>query len=90
MTFNNYMCKAYPTHTAKETGGRCYNNGYLVQVGYQVDTRFLKVLEVCHDKVTEETYYTKHRFSPANSKYQTGKLCTLFWRGIVSIRRESS
>lgn len=87
MTFNNYMCKAYPTHTAKETGGRCYNNGYLVQVGYQVDTRFLKVLEVCHDKVTEETYYTKHRFSPANSKYQTGKLCTQFWRGIVSIRR---
>ncbi|KAL7035658.1 hypothetical protein ACKWTF_008493 [Chironomus riparius] len=82
MTFNNYMCKAYPSHIAKETGGRCYNNGYLVQVGYQVDTsRFMKVLEVCHDKVTEETYYTKHRFSPANSKFQSGFDRTGWYQG---------
>ncbi|XP_070504991.1 uncharacterized protein [Chironomus tepperi] len=73
LTFNNFICRAYPTPQDIKTGARCYNSALLVKVGYQVDAdRFLTVFEVCHDDRTEETYYSKHRFSPANSRFQSG------------------
>lgn len=75
-TFNSFTCNSYPAHTARKTGGRCYNNGYEVEIGFEVGSasRFLQMMTLCHDDVTEETYYTKYKFTPANAAYQIGKI----------------
>lgn len=71
--FRDFSCSGYPQRFARESGARCYNNGYMVQHGYQVLTRFISVFESCHDKVIEQNYYTHYFFTPANVAFQTGK-----------------
>lgn len=73
--FNSFTCRAYPDHTARKTGARCFNNGFEVEIGFQIDStsRFLQIMTLCHDEVTEETYYVKHKFTPANAGFQTGE-----------------
>lgn len=53
---------------------KCFNNAAHVEIGFELGitsttltTRFLKVLEVCHDEVTEETYFAKYQLTPASS-----------------------
>ncbi|KAG5680887.1 hypothetical protein PVAND_010366 [Polypedilum vanderplanki] len=70
--FNNYYCSAYPAHKARKTGGRCYNNGYEVEIGFEVGTRFLRIMTVCHNEIVEENYYAKYKLTPANVGYQIG------------------
>lgn len=84
--FKNYICKAYPYHTAKKNGARCYNNGVLIDIGYEVQTRWLHVMTVCHDEVTEENYYAKHRFTPANAKFQSGMVSFSFFYCATVVR----
>lgn len=73
-SFNTFTCSVYPIHKARKTGGRCFNNGYEVEIGFEVGSasRFLQVMTLCHDEITEETYYVKHKFTPASAAYQVG------------------
>lgn len=73
--FSSFVCNEYPTYIARRTGARCFNNGIVVEIGFEVGStaRFLEVMNLCHDEVTEETYYVKHKFTPANAAYQIGK-----------------
>ena len=71
-SFNQFVCKNFVESTARKTGGRCYNNGYEVEIGFVVATRFLRTMTVCHDETREETYYAKYSMTPANEGYQTG------------------
>lgn len=70
--FNQFQCKAFPDHTARTTGARCYNNGYVVEIGFIVETRFLRIITLCHDTAREETYYAYFQTTPANNGFQTG------------------
>ncbi|CAO1405394.1 unnamed protein product [Diamesa tonsa] len=71
-SFNQFACKNFVESTARKTGGRCYNNGFEVEIGFVVSTRFLRTMTVCHDETREETYYAKYTMTPANEGYQTG------------------
>jgi len=70
--FIDFTCKAYPAHSVRKTGGRCYNDGYVLEAGFVVDSRFLKVYESCFDEVREEVYYTQYKLAPENDGYQSG------------------
>lgn len=71
--FNEFTCRKYPTHTARRRPtSRCFNNGTLVDIGFEVGKRFLNVLTLCHNPSTEQTYYSKYRLSPANVAAQQG------------------
>ncbi|CRK98271.1 CLUMA_CG011633, isoform A [Clunio marinus] len=70
--FIQFSCKSYPVHVARESGARCYNNGYIVKHGFDVGNRFLNVYDSCHDKVREENYYSYYQLTPANDGYQAG------------------
>jgi hypothetical protein len=66
--FKDFMCKSIPYHTARKTGNNCFNNAAQVEIGFALDSsRFLKVLEVCHDEKSEETYFAKYQLTPASS-----------------------
>jgi hypothetical protein len=75
--FNNFYCSGFVASAAKKTSTRCYNNGYIIEHGFPVGTRFVKTYEACHNDVSEETYYVKHFFTPANAGYQSGKIIAL-------------
>jgi hypothetical protein len=65
-SFKNFTCKSQAFHIARKTGRRCFNNAALLEIGFDLGNRFAKVLEVCHDEVTEETYYAKFQLTPAS------------------------
>ena len=65
-SFKNFTCNSIPHHTTRKTTSRCFNGAIKVDIGFDIGTRFLKVLEVCHDEVTEETYYAKYQLWPAS------------------------
>lgn len=66
-SFKDFTCKSIPYHTARKTGSKCYNNAAQVEIGFDLGTRFLKVLEVCFNEITEETYYAKYQLMPASA-----------------------
>ena len=73
--FNQFVCKAFPYHTGRKTGERCYNNGFIIELGFEVgsSSRFIKTYEVCHDEIREENYYAHHFLTPSSMGYQSGK-----------------
>lgn len=70
--FIDFACKAFPAHTVRKTGGRCYNNGYVLEAGFIVDSRFLNVYNSCFDEVREEVYYSSYKLTPENDGFQSG------------------
>lgn len=70
--FNEFACRKYPYHTVQRQATRCFNNGVLVDIGFQLEDRFVKVMTVCHDMSTEQTYYAKYRLTPASVAAQQG------------------
>lgn len=70
--FSSFYCKGFTASEVRKTSERCYNNGYVVQHGFPVGSKFVNIYEACHNDVREETYYVKHHFTPANAGFQTG------------------
>lgn len=65
-SFKDFACNSVPYHTTRKTGGKCFNDATQVEIGFDLGDRFLKVLEVCHDEITEETYFAKYQLTPAS------------------------
>jgi DNA/RNA endonuclease G (NUC1) len=65
--FNEFTCRNWPTYVAQRraTTTRCFNQGTIVDIGFQVGTRFLRSFTSCHDPRTEENYYTEYQLTPA-------------------------
>lgn len=65
-SFKDFTCVGQAYHIARKTQKSCFNGAAQVEIGFDLGSRFLKVLEVCHDEVTEETYYAKYQLTPAS------------------------
>lgn len=65
-SFKDFTCNSIPFHTTRFVGNRCFNNAKVIQVGFDLGDRFLKVFDVCHDENSEETYYAKYRLTPGS------------------------
>lgn len=78
--FNQFSCTNFPAHTARKSGARCYNNGYIVQHGFVVGSRFLNVFDSCHNEAREETYYASYQLRPENDGFQSGMSLKLFYQ----------
>uniref|UniRef100_A0A336MTT0 CSON006568 protein n=1 Tax=Culicoides sonorensis TaxID=179676 RepID=A0A336MTT0_CULSO len=51
--------------------GKCYQNAILIEIGYKIqDNRFLKLFEVCFDKMRERPLYTHAKLTKANAAHQ--------------------
>jgi hypothetical protein len=69
---SDFTCRKYPFHSVQRRG-RCFNESSLVDVGFKVDeVRFVGVMSVCFNPLTERTYYTKYQLTPANVAAQQG------------------
>lgn len=70
--FIDFQCLKIPYHTARKTGAKCFNGAEQVEIGFDIGTRFMKIIDVCHDVNSEETYYAKYQLTPASNGYQSG------------------
>jgi hypothetical protein len=70
---NEFTCHKYPFHTVqRRSNARCFNDAVLIDIGFRVETRFLNVLTVCHNLLTEQTYFAKYKLTPASVGAQQG------------------
>lgn len=69
--YKDLNCTNYPYHVAVRTGKTCFNNAAVLDVGFEVETRFLKVYEICFDEVLERTHYVTHEFTPPYATHQS-------------------
>lgn len=65
--FNEFTCRNWPQYVPHRriTTTRCFNQGTIVDTGFHVGDRFLRVFTSCHDPRTEENYYTQYQLTPA-------------------------
>lgn len=71
--FNEFTCRKYSNFiTERRKSSDCYNGGTLVDIGFRVEERFIKVLTLCHNPAMEQSYYSKYKLTPANIAAQQG------------------
>uniref|UniRef100_A0A336LKP8 CSON012545 protein n=1 Tax=Culicoides sonorensis TaxID=179676 RepID=A0A336LKP8_CULSO len=70
--YRDFNCTEYPFHVAVRTGKKCFNDASVLDVGFEVGYRFLKVYEICFDEVLETTHYVTHEFTPPYKTHQAG------------------
>lgn len=63
---NEFSCRNWPVSVAQRrpTITRCFNQGTIIDVGFQVNERFLRVYSSCHNQKTEENHYTEYQLTP--------------------------
>jgi hypothetical protein len=78
---NDFRCHKYPYHDVRQRFQRCFNNATLVDIGFNVGGRFLKVFTICFDPFAERTHYAKYKLTPAGVAAQQGFKRPKFWQG---------
>lgn len=69
--FSDFRCNAWPAFTARKTGGSC-PGGILVENGFNIQSRFLKLSTICFNEQVEATRYVQHSLHPGSDFFQTG------------------
>jgi hypothetical protein len=57
---SNFACKSYPSHIARYSGNSCYGGTKRhIEIGFEVESGFYKLIDVCFDDVLRTTLYAK-------------------------------
>jgi hypothetical protein len=78
---DDFTCRKYPLHGVRHRTERCFNNATFVDIGFEVEGRFLDVFSVCYDPSAERTHYAKYKLTPAGVAAQQGFNRPRFWQG---------
>ncbi|XP_066591047.1 uncharacterized protein [Prorops nasuta] len=62
-TFTDLHCKEAPKHIARRTPEKCLTRHSFYEVGFDLNDKFLRTLEICRDERTLTTYYSKNIIS---------------------------
>jgi len=67
VNLNECGCIKNPKDREQKVDGSCGPDdaGQLAEVGFQIDTSFKPVFTICHDRRTENTFYTRHQIRGA-------------------------
>lgn len=70
--FPAFACTGQVAHTARRTSRSCGVLGRetLSEVGFDIGTRFLRIMDICHDEYSESTLYSHFLQTPANAGFQ--------------------
>jgi len=71
--FSNFACRSYPFHTARYSGSTCYDGTKRhIEVGFEVESDFYKLIDVCFDDVLYTTLYVQAAIVSGIAGYQSG------------------
>jgi len=58
--FSDFACRSYPFPTARYSGSTCYDGTKrYIEIGFEVESHFYKLMDVCFDDVLYTTLYVK-------------------------------
>jgi len=71
--FSNFACSSYPFHTARYSNSSCYDGTKRhIEIGFEVEPVFYKLIDVCFDDVLYTTLYVKAIVVSGIAGYQQG------------------
>lgn len=71
MDFSEIACNAMPAHTARRTNRTC-RNGEIAEIGYNVGSKWLNLMDVCHEPILAATRWVHYHQNPWNRGFQRG------------------
>jgi hypothetical protein len=70
---SDFACTSYPYHTARYSGSTCYDGTKRhIEIGFQVESHFYKLIDVCFDDVLYTTLYVKATIVSGIAGFQSG------------------
>jgi len=70
--FSNFACISYPFHTARYSNSSCYDGTKRhIEIGFEVETHFYKLMDVCFDDVLYTTLYVQATIVSGIDGHQT-------------------
>jgi hypothetical protein len=71
--FSNFACRSYPSQIARYSGITCYDRTKsLIEVGFEVESDFYKLIDICFDDGLYTTLYVKATVVSGIAGYQSG------------------
>lgn len=70
--FINITCTSYPWHTAQYTGNTCATKYKEIEVGFEVEDRFLVHMLICYDDTNQNTLWSYFNLTKTIGGFQTG------------------
>uniref|UniRef100_A0A1Q3FS01 Putative deoxyribonuclease i n=1 Tax=Culex tarsalis TaxID=7177 RepID=A0A1Q3FS01_CULTA len=70
--FNEFSCDENWFSAARRTNVPCEQGATIVEVGFDMGTRFPKIMDICHNYRTFENHWIKHEFHVAHDGFQQG------------------
>ncbi|XP_058838320.1 uncharacterized protein LOC131694004 [Topomyia yanbarensis] len=70
--FSEFSCTRNFASTARRTNRACERDAIIVEIGFDLGTRFPKILDVCHNEITFENHWVKHEFHRRHNGFQQG------------------
>lgn len=61
--FRNFVCLRNQRNVAIRTGKECYKGASLLTVGFDIETRFVPLYNICFDEKIEQSYYVQYRLT---------------------------
>lgn len=72
VAFTEITCTVYPWHTARYTGNTCGTRYKEIEIGFDVEDRFLLHMLICFDEDNQNTLYSQFNLTKAIGGFQFG------------------
>ncbi|XP_022903812.2 uncharacterized protein [Onthophagus taurus] len=72
VNFIDITCSTVPYHTARATGNKCLTTHKEIEIGFDINNRFLKHIDVCFDESKDNVLYSKFNLTKTIDGYQSG------------------
>ncbi|XP_055534504.1 uncharacterized protein LOC129723986 [Wyeomyia smithii] len=80
-TFEDFSCTRLWYSVARRTGQTCETTASLIEIGFDMEDRFPKFLDVCHNEETFENHWVRHEFHRPNVGYQSSNPRPSWYQG---------
>lgn len=70
--FSQFSCTENWFSSARRTPQSCEQNAFIVEIGFDMGSRFPKIMDICHNEQTFENHWIKHEFHRAHAGFQQG------------------
>lgn len=67
--FSKFVCTKMPEHTIRRTNDSCMD-GIIAEIGFQTESKWLPLMQVCHNEKIGATNWVHYKQKPANNGYQ--------------------
>ncbi|XP_001844830.2 uncharacterized protein LOC6034530 [Culex quinquefasciatus] len=79
--FQEFSCTRNWYSSARDTNEACNQGATIIEIGFELGTRFPKIMDICHNSESFENHWVKHEFRRAHAGYQQGVARPSWYQG---------